>query len=262
MTKRRVRLVHWNAGESRDRAVTLRAAGYIVNHAQVTPETLRELRRNPPDAVLIDLSRIPSHGRDVALGIRGSNTTRHIPIVFVGGDAKKVAGIKKLLPDAEYTTWRRIRSSLKHAITHPPVEPAVPASNLAGYSGTPLVKKLGIKAGYRISLVGSPADIEKTLGAMPEGVTLRRRLCSADLIIWFTKSRAELDRRIAAMATKVGDGGMWIAWPKQASGVSTDLTQNDVRRIGLANGLVDYKICAIDATWSGLKFARRKAERR
>lgn len=258
MTKRRVRLVHWNAAEARKRAADLRAAGYIVNHTQVTPETLRELRRRPPAAVVIDLSRTPSHGRDVALAIRGSKTTRHIPIVFVEGDAKKVAGIKKHLPDAEYTTWRRIRSSLKHAIANPPAEPAVPASNLAGYSGTPLVKKLGIKAGFKVSLVGSPADFEKTLGTLPDGVTLRRRLSTADLIIWFAKSKADLGRRIATMATKVGQGGMWIAWPKQASGVSTDLTPNDVRRAGLANGLVDYKICAIDATWSGLKFARRK----
>ncbi|MGD2215872.1 MAG: hypothetical protein PVJ64_03910 [Gemmatimonadales bacterium] len=259
MTKQRIRLVHWNAAEARERAANLRAAGYIVNYRQVTPETFRELRRNPPDAVVIDLSRIPSHGRDVALGIRGSKTTRHIPIVFVAGDAKKVAGIKTLLPDAEYTTWRRMRSSLKRAITTPPTEPAVPASNLAGYSGTPLVKKLGIKAGHKVSLVGAPADFEKTLGALPYGVQLRRRLSAADLIIWFTKSRADLQRRIAALATRIGDGGMWIAWPKQASGVSTDLTQNDVRRVGLANGLVDYKICAIDATWSGLKFARRKS---
>jgi CheY-like chemotaxis protein len=94
MTKRRLRLVQWNAAEARGRAATLRAAGYVVNHAQVTPETLRELRRNPPAAVVIDLSRIPSHGRDVALAIRGSKTTRHIPIVFVEGDAKKVAGVK------------------------------------------------------------------------------------------------------------------------------------------------------------------------
>jgi CheY-like chemotaxis protein len=262
MTRRRLRLVHWNAGEARETAATLRAAGYVVNHAPVTPETLRELRRNPPDAVVIDLTRIPSQGRDVALGIRGSKTTRHIPIVFVEGDSKKVVGVKRLLPDAEYTTWRRIRSSLKRAIANPPAEPSVPASNLAGYSGTPLVKKLGIKAGYKVSLVGSPADFEKTLGALPDGVTLLRRLSAADLIIWFTKSRAELERRIGALATKVGDGGMWIAWPKQASGVATDVTQNDVRRIGLGNGLVDYKICAIDATWSGLKFARRKGERR
>jgi CheY-like chemotaxis protein len=260
MTKRRLRLIHWNAGEARARAATLRAAGYVVKGAQVTPETLRELRRNPPDAVVIDLSRVPSHGRDVALAIRGSKTTRHIPIVFVEGDAKKVAGVKRLLPDAEYTTWRRIRSSLKRAIANPPAEPAIPPSNLVGYSGTPLVKKLGIKAGCKVSLVSSPADFEKTLGALPDGVTLRRRLGAAELIIWFTKSRAELERRIAAIATKVGDGGMWIAWPKQASGLATDLTQNDVRRVGLANGLVDYKICAIDATWSGLKFARRKSK--
>ncbi len=258
MSKKRVRLVHWNAEERKGRAAKLRDAGYAVNFGEVTQDTFKELRRKPPDAVVIDLSRIPSAGRDVAVGLRSFKATRYVPIVFVEGDPAKLSGIKKQVPDAEFTTWGRIRGALKKAIAKPPTEPAVPDSALAGYSGTPLPKKLGIKADYKIALVGAPSDFEKTLGALPEGVTLKRRAGAADLTIWFAKSRSELDRRIKGMAAKVGDGGMWIAWPKKASGVTTDLTPNDVRGAGLNNGLVDYKICAIDATWSGLKFARRK----
>jgi hypothetical protein len=118
---------------------------------------------------------------------------------------------------------------------------------------------LGIKPGQVLALVSAPSDFEATLGELPDGVSIRKRATdAADLAIWFTKSRRDLEGRIAGMAAKVGDGGLWIAWPKGSSGVATDITGNDVRRVGLAAGLVDYKVCAIDETWSGLKFARRK----
>jgi hypothetical protein len=94
---------------------------------------------------------------------------------------------------------------------------------------------------------------------IPPGVTLRRQARGkCDLIIWFTKTCKDLENRIGRFAALTGSGGLWIAWPKKAAGVKTDLTQAIVRRTGLAAGLVDYKICAIDETWSGLKFARRK----
>ena len=130
---------------------------------------------------------------------------------------------------------------------------------MAGYSGTPLVKKLGIKPNAVVALVGAPEKFDKTLGALPEGVVLRTHARGRrNLTIWFAKSTADLKRRIKPMAAAVEKGGLWIAWPKKASGVLTDLTQHDVRSTGLAAGLVDYKICAIDDTWSGLLFARRK----
>jgi hypothetical protein len=140
----------------------------------------------------------------------------------------------------------------------------------AGYSGTPLPKKLGIKPGARVALVDAPPDFERTLGTLPEGATLVRRggatgrggrAAAADLTLWFVTSGAALARglpRTAAACGARGEGGhLWIAWPKRASGVATDLTENVVRDAALAAGLVDYKVCAIDATWSGLAFARR-----
>ncbi|NIM49140.1 MAG: DUF3052 family protein [Gemmatimonadales bacterium] len=198
-------------------------------------------------------------GRDVGVAIRHYKATRNVPLVFVGGDPEKVARTKQQLPDAVYTTWNRIRSSLKQAISHPPAEPVAPASVLAGYSGTPLPRKLGIKPSSIVALVGAPAGFEDTLGALPHGVALRKRASSRnDLIIWFTRSRRDLERRIERMAALVGRGGMWITWPKKGSPITSDLTQAEVRKAGLAAGLVDYKVCAIDTTWSGLKFARRK----
>jgi hypothetical protein len=256
--RRRVRLVHANAAEGKEKAALLRKAGYQVAFEPVTPTLLKKLRDRPPQALVIDLSRTPSHGRDVAVAVRHWKTTRHVPIVFADGDPAKIAKIKQLVPDAEYAPWRRVRSALKRAIAHPPRKPVKTASVLAGYSGTPLPKKLGIKPGLTVGLVGAPKGFEKTLGQLPENVILRRPARGrCDLLIWFPTSRKNLERRVAKMGATTGPGGIWIAWPKQASGVETDLTQTEVRRAGLDHGLVDYKICAIDATWSGLKFARR-----
>lgn len=239
----------------------LQAAGYEVAHGPPDGAGwLRQLRDDPPSAVVIDLGRLPSHGRDVGLAIRESRSTRHLPLVFVQGNAEKVARIKQLLPDAVYTTWSGVSSALEQAIADPPADPVVPRSRLEGYSGTPLPKKLGIKANTVVSLVGAPEGFEETLGELPEGVVLRRRTRGrSDLTLWFTTSRKELERRIARMGAFDDRGPLWIVWPKKASGVATDLSQAPVREAGLAAGLVDYKVCAIDATWSGLLFTRRKA---
>ncbi|MBI2956317.1 MAG: DUF3052 family protein [Acidobacteria bacterium] len=131
---------------------------------------------------------------------------------------------------------------------------------MQGYSATPLPKKLGIRAGSVVALLGAPAGFERRLGTLPENIRLVSRLGSAaDLILLFARSRAELERRFGSARRALAEGGgIWIAWPKQASGVSTDLTQNEVRAFGLRAGLVDYKVCAIDPTWSGLLFARRR----
>lgn len=258
---RRVRLIHWNAAEARQRAARLRAAGYDVAWGALNATSLRELKKNPPTAVVIDLARLPMQGRDAAVAIRHYNSTRHVPVVFVDGDTEKVARVKELLPDAVYTTWGRIRSSLRRAVAHPPKAPVVHRSLLAGYSGTPLVRKLGITARSVVALVGAPRGFDRTLGSLPEGVTLSRqahRRC--DLIIWFTKTRRELEGRVGRLGALAGRGGLWIVWPKKVSGVVSDLSQGAVRRVGLAAGLVDYKVCAIDATWAGLRFSRRKSK--
>ena len=257
----RVRLIHWQLAEAAERIAKLKACGYEVEYAELDGNNSRALRESPPAAFVIDLSRLPAHGRDVGAALRGFKATRHVPIVFVEGEPEKVARVKELLPDATYTTWSKMRSALKAAIANAPADPVKPASNLAGYSGTPLPKKLGIKPHSVIALINAPKDFVTTLGELPEGVKLTKvAKGKPDLIIWFLRLRIELEDRVNEMRELTGDGGIWLAWPKQASGVAGDLTQAIVRATGLAAGLVDYKVCAIDATWSGLKFARRKAK--
>lgn len=129
---------------------------------------------------------------------------------------------------------------------------------LAGYSGTPLVKKLGIKPATRLALLAAPTSFRAELVGLPDDVRISTRLERApELTIWFTASRKELEGRMPQIAAAMG-AGLWVAWPKKASGVRSDVTEDVIRNAGLAHGLVDYKVCAINTTWSGLKFARRK----
>jgi hypothetical protein len=134
---------------------------------------------------------------------------------------------------------------------------------MAGYSGTPLAKKLGIKPGFRVALVGAPEGFRAELDDLPEGVSFLTSLASQlDLIVFFTKSQSELTRNFPRLATKLAPAGMlWIAWPKKASGVATDLADYHVRQIGLDAGLVDVKVCAVNEIWSGLKFVIRVKDR-
>ncbi len=132
----------------------------------------------------------------------------------------------------------------------------------AGYSGTPLWKKLGLKPGMRVALLHPPPDFESLLEPRPEGVRLQhgvRRGQRVDLIVGFVSERDHLARNIGwLLATLPSDGAFWAAWPKKASGVATDMTEEAVRQIALPLGWVDVKVCAIDATWSGLKLVLRK----
>jgi hypothetical protein len=136
-------------------------------------------------------------------------------------------------------------------------------SATAGYSGTPLPRKLGIKPEAVVGLLGAPPGVEELLRPLPDGVTLRRRAQGPlDVIVLFATTRAELGRRFdQAVAALDSDGGLWVAWPKKAARVPTDLDFDVVQRLGLAAGLVDNKICAIDRTWSGLRFVVRLADR-
>lgn len=134
----------------------------------------------------------------------------------------------------------------------------------AGYSGTPLPRKLGISDGTRLAIVNAPAGFDRTLGRLPTGVEVKNRVRgSLDVVVFFTHRRAELERRLAALAKAIKPaGGLWVAWPKRASGIETDMTEDVVRDVVLPQGLVDNKVCAIDDTWSGLRVVWRKENRK
>jgi hypothetical protein len=136
---------------------------------------------------------------------------------------------------------------------------------MAGYSGTPLPQKLGIKPGNRLALLAAPAGFARVLGKLPADVSIASALdgrAAFDVIVLFVTSMAELRRSFRATAKRLEpSGGFWVAWPKKASGVTTDVTENLVRTVALDAGLVDNKVCAIDETWSGLRHVVRLADR-
>jgi hypothetical protein len=134
---------------------------------------------------------------------------------------------------------------------------------MAGYSGTPLVQKIGIKPGHRLFLRNHPPSFMKDLGKLPDSVATMDRLAGrADVVVCFVERHAALEKDFPVLAAKLEPNGMlWIAWPKKASGKPTDLNENMVRETGLGFGLVDVKVCAIDEAWSGLKFVVRLKDR-
>jgi hypothetical protein len=133
---------------------------------------------------------------------------------------------------------------------------------MPGYSGTPLPKKLGIKENFRVTFVGLPADVRAELRDALDACSVSK-IGPLDFAMVFVKKQAELTQEFARLAKQLApDGMLWVSWPKKASGVATDMNQNDVRRIGLEAGLVDVKVCAVSEVWSGLKFVRRAKHRK
>ena len=131
---------------------------------------------------------------------------------------------------------------------------------MAGYSGTPLAKKLGIKEGHEVGLLGAPNGFAATLEGLPDAVHLRTQARGRlDVIVSFHTKRADLERRLPTLLKALDpDGGLWIGWPKKASGMPTDITEDTLREVALPIGLVDNKVCALDDTWSGLRLVWRK----
>jgi hypothetical protein len=147
----------------------------------------------------------------------------------------------------------------------------VATASSAGYSGTPLPKKLGIKEGHRVGILREPGDFRETLGELPDGVSVTTRASvprnsptggNLDVAIAFFTRRGELEKRLPMLMDALDvDGGLWISWPKKSSGVETDITEDTLREVALPLGMVDNKVCAVDETWSGLRLVYRRENR-
>ena len=135
---------------------------------------------------------------------------------------------------------------------------------MAGYSGTPLAQKLGIKPGTNVVVINGPENYRKRLGKLPDGARLSDRVTTeSDFVHFFTKRRGELQRQLPRLRAKLSDTGtLWVSWPKKSAGVRTDVTEDMIRDVALPLGLVDTKVCAVDEIWSGLKLMIRRENRR
>jgi hypothetical protein len=258
-----VRLVTWNRDQASGRARLVEKSGFKVDASPLsTSGLIGQIRDLAPAAILIDLDRLPAHGLAVATVLRRGASTRHFPIVFAGGIAEKIERVRKAIPDVLFADWKTAGRALKSAVKNMPAHPVRPGPYMAQYAGTSLAKKLGFKPGLKASLLGAPDGFDEQIGELPEGAILRDRVTpDAQLALWFVRSRIELESEVAFLSARLPAGASdWIIFPKQTSRFKSDFNSNDVRAAGLASGLVDYKICAVDNDWSGLKFAQKRTK--
>jgi CheY-like chemotaxis protein len=251
----RVRLVHWDVERAQLTRGVLRKAGLEVEYdEQVNSAVLRQCRENPPAVFVIDLSRKPSHGREVAIALRQSPKTRKIPIVFCDGEPEKVKLVRNVLPDATYCTSERLRKALKQV--RPLPSPVKPPGMMDRYSMRTTAQKLGIKVGTTVSLLDPPPNINRALGELPEGVEFVEERGAVTLC--FMHSLSSLPADAARLRELASGTKLWILWRKKGAPGHDGITDRLIRNIGFELGLVDYKVCSIDKTWSAMLFAQRK----
>jgi hypothetical protein len=271
----RLRLFHWNADEASPVADILLRAGFEVNYeAKFTPQLFRSVCHAPPDAVVIDLSRLPSHGREVATALRGNKLTRQIPILFLDGAPEKVTIVRQTLPDAAYCQRARLVAAVRRCIKERPENPVVPTQMMDRYATRSTAQKLGIRAGVKVAVVDAPRDYARVIGVLPEAVEFCERACSesgADsggesstgcaVTVWFVEEPEAFLTGLPKMRRAAATSKLWVAWPKKAARRDTLLNETMIRDMAIESGLVDYKICSVNETWSGLCFALKKSGR-
>jgi CheY-like chemotaxis protein len=250
----RLRVVHWNAKEAEPLVALLEAAGHSVDlTSSVGSGILKHLRAAPPEAVVIDLTRQPSHGREIGVAIRTGKTLKHLPILFVDGDLEKVEATRRVLPDAIYTARARLIAALK--LARPVANPVRPAPMMERFGNRTAAQKLGINATTQVTLIDPPADCERLIGPLPETGTGR------GLVLWFTHDPGSFYAGLPRMRALAAHSRLWILWrKKKPKNKANELDGGIIRRSAIDVGLVDYKICSVDATWSGMAFAVKKAQ--
>lgn len=251
----RVLVIHRDVSEAAERARRLREQGFDAEaYTSLGAKGFRAIRANLPAVALIDLTRLPSYGKAMGALLRQSPSLRTIRLVFVEGDPEKTASVREMLPDAVIAPWPRIAAAIRRAIAQVPKSPLPPR-----LPGTSLATKLGIRPGSLVALVRAPAGFETGLGPMPESATFQKQAGEADVVMMFFKSAAALGRELPALPSLMRKGRkVWVLWPKQASAQAGDLTMVRIREMASPFGLVDYKVCAVDSTWSGMILGLRR----
>ena len=218
----RITLIHWNAAEGEARAAQLRAAGFDARLLPpASPPNVRAIRDDPPDAVVIDLTRLPSHGREVAVYLRQSRTTRHVPLVFAGGPPEKVALIRERLPDATYAGWDVIAAAVRSAWRKRVANPVVPP-RLEGYTASPLSKKLGIKPGRSVAQVNAPGGFDLGEAKLSE---------TPDIILLFVESQQQMEMRLEKTLGQIINADL-DGTARCASARTADAYRTLARRVG------------------------------
>jgi hypothetical protein len=242
-------VIHRDPAEAAARAARLHSQDFEAEpYTSRGTKGFRLIRAAPPDAIVIDLTQLPSYGRIMGALIRESKSLRTIPLVFVEGDPEKTAKVRATLPDAHYAPWSKIGAAIQRAIRRKPADPLAPVAT------TPLLAKLGIRDGSRVAVLHAPTGFR-----LPKGSWKRGAAPEADVILAFYPSAAALGHELPKLASIMRTGvRLWMAWPKRAGTTPTDLSMPKIRAMAQPFGLSDYKCCALDKRWSAMVFGRRR----
>jgi hypothetical protein len=253
---RSVHIIHWRPAEAGPLMETVRKGGFAVSCCEDARATAAALRASVPDIVAIDLSRLPGHGKEIAVWLRGRKATRHVRLVFVGGDPEKVAKLQQLLPDAAFTDLPHLISVLK-AAPRQTTGPVTPPLMMQRYGNRTAAQKMGIGEGKTVAVMDAPRDYLTVLGEIPPGAEIVEDAGQVlDVTVWFVHEPDAFLAALPQMRTLAARTKLWVLWKK---GSKNGITQNFIRETATGAGLVDYKICSVDGHWSGIAFARRKA---
>ena len=257
----RIRLFHWRASEAEPLIDAIRGAGFEVDYPGDKPQSsLRSIREGGYHAIVIDLTRQPSHGRYLGIEIRAQKSIRHLPLVYVDGDPEKVERIREVLPDAIYTSRAKVGAALKKA--KPVSDPVATVAMMASYGTRTTAEKMGIKEDARVAVIDAPKGYAKILGNLPKGVTFEENPHEVlPVTLWFVHDPNEYSASLPAMRKLASaQSKLWVVWPKAASkkGNQSGVTQTLIREAAIDAGLVDYKICSVNETWSGMVFALKR----
>ena len=254
--KKNVSLIYWKAAEAKPLIDLMERAGYSVHYAgDQKPIRMAQLRKIDPVAAVVDLSRMPSNGKYWAAELRASSL-KHLPVVFVGGDRARVGPVKEAIPDAQYTTIQDLTNVLKKV--RPVANPVQPSRMMA--STRPAAVKLGVRENTRVALFDAPRDYLSVIGALPEGATIEEESEEiAPVTLWFVRDPDAYLSGLLTMKKRAAKSKLWVLYPKQQKGkASGGITQFVLRESAIKVGLVDYKICSVDGTWTGMAFAVKK----
>ena len=257
----RVRLLHWKAEEATRHIDLLRQAGYQIDYEErFRPALMKAWRESPPDAFVIDLSRLPSHGREIAIALRQSPRTRCVPIVFCGGNEEKVNAIRNTLPYASYSTLEKLRSTLRKALANRLANPVKPVQMMDRYTSRSAAQKLGIKESCALRLIDPPRNVMQVLGPLPSRIEMLDEDSKegAAVTLCFLHETHLLQPVISRVRSLASTSKLWILWRKGGSSAHGDITEAGVRATAIDLGLVDYKICSVNDVWSAMLFALKR----
>ena len=247
-------MISWNEKVAGDKKRLLEVQGFRVDPVMSHGTGMvGKLTAAAPSALVIDLDSKPAYGREVAIYMRNTASIRHLPLVFVGGVGDKIARVRAELPDAVYCGWDAVRAGINKAITAPPGRPVRPrARGEAVPSGSVLARKLDLGPEKRVSIQGDVIGLGKRLGTEFDERISRE----TGIAIVVVRTEQDLDAAFDYVAGQLPPkAGLWIVYPKRSGRLKTDFSQKDLLALGAARSLIGYKTCAIDADWSGLRFA-------